>query len=184
MKKEKEIFFISDPHFSHKNIIKYCNRSYDNVHEMNKDMTLKWNSVVSEDDDIYMLGDFYSNHPEKFIERLNGNMIWIRGNHDKNKQINIAKRMGIPVHQRLDFEYGGYKFLLNHKPVLFNTNEKSDYHVKSLEGYDYVICGHVHEKWITNQKCINVSVDAWNFTPVNIKEIIKLIEIKYEKKLV
>ena len=178
----KQIFFTSDPHYGHINIIKFCNRPYEHIHYMNKDLTERWNSVVSDGDDVYMLGDFCRRKPYPYLEKLNGNIIWIRGNHDRTKQIKEAKKMGIPVYQRTHFEYGGYRFLLNHKPVLFDTDERSDPHVKNLDGYDYVLCGHVHEKWKVNQKNINVGVDVWDFTPVNIKDIIKLIkEIENEK---
>ena len=51
-------FFISDLHFNHENIIKYCNRPFPNVDKMNSSIINNWNSVVSKDDVVYFLGDF------------------------------------------------------------------------------------------------------------------------------
>ena len=168
------IYFTSDTHWNHANIIKYCNRPFPDVHTMNKALTENWNSVVTPEDDIYQLGDFaFGNDPEKYMKFLNGNIISIRGNHDTDK----ACKKWI---QKMEFEYGGYKFLLNHRPVYipgttdpFNDADRSNI---NLDKYDYILCGHVHEKWKINQKNINVGVDVWDFKPVSIDEIIEFIK--------
>jgi calcineurin-like phosphoesterase family protein len=89
------IFFSSDHHFGHKNILKYQpNRIYSDVEEMNLDMVAKWNSVVKPTDTVYYLGDFSLSVPDmqKWTPLLNGHKILIPGNHDgcfKNKpQVN------------------------------------------------------------------------------------------------
>ena len=51
------IYVISDTHFSHNNIIEYCDRPYKNTLEMNQDIIKKWNSVVTENDIVFHLGD-------------------------------------------------------------------------------------------------------------------------------
>ena len=169
------IYFTSDLHISHNNIIKYCNRPYADVYTMDKALIENWNSVVTSEDTIYQLGDFtLGNNAEEYMKLLNGNIISIRGNHDRNK---LCKNWI----QRMDFEYDGYKFLLNHRPV-YNDGTDDPYKDKetkisiNLDQYSYILCGHVHEKWLTYQKNINVGVDVWNFKPVSIIEIIKLIK--------
>ena len=81
------IYFISDTHFYHSNIIKYFNRHFKDVNEMNETIINNWNSIIKEDDTIYHLGDFcLSNDDEikSIFNRLNGNKILIRGNHDRS----------------------------------------------------------------------------------------------------
>lgn len=78
-------FFISDTHFDHKNIIKYSNRPFDSVEEMNEQMVARWNAKVHPNDRIFHVGDFgFSPRSklQKIFDRLNGHKYLIRGNHD------------------------------------------------------------------------------------------------------
>lgn len=87
MNKEKNIWFTSDTHFGHKNIIKFSNRPFDDADHMNEEMIRTWNSYVGEDDDVYHDGDFSltnSNTTHSILERLNGNIHLITGNHEKS----------------------------------------------------------------------------------------------------
>ena len=55
-------FFTSDQHFGHKNIIKYCDRPFESVTQMDDEIIACWNSVVSPSDTVYVIGDvsFYN----------------------------------------------------------------------------------------------------------------------------
>lgn len=77
-------FFTSDPHFYHTNVIKYCDRPYLSVEEMNEALVNNWNSAVKSEDTVYCLGDFSmaARPVETFTPRLNGNKFLIPGNHD------------------------------------------------------------------------------------------------------
>ena len=80
-----KIFVISDTHLNHTNIIKYCNRPFSSVEEMNKAIIDNWNNTVGPDDYVYMLGDFCLGGVETVKElcsQLNGHKILIKGNHD------------------------------------------------------------------------------------------------------
>lgn len=82
-----EIFFTSDTHFGHANIIKYSSRPYKDVEEMNEDLIKKWNSKVGNCDVVYHLGDFSFGSPSdaiRILDRLDGRICYIRGNHDKS----------------------------------------------------------------------------------------------------
>ncbi|MFW6243233.1 MAG: metallophosphatase, partial [bacterium] len=77
-------FHISDQHFFHSNIIKYCNRPFKDINEMNYFMIEKWNEVVGINDIIYHHGDFClggKNNASSILSVLNGYKILIKGNH-------------------------------------------------------------------------------------------------------
>jgi calcineurin-like phosphoesterase family protein len=164
-------WFTSDTHFGHANIITYCNRPFQTVEEMNAKLISNWNERVKKEDVVYHLGDFCfkksSEAPEGspfdyYRNQLNGEIILIRGNHDKNNKCRSALYSAIINH-------GGQTLFLIHDPARY-----------PYQRYKIVLCGHVHEKWkfkkvIKNNSLItfcNVGVDVWNFRPVNINEIL------------
>ena len=74
----EKTFFTSDTHFYHSNIIRFCNRPFANVEQMNESMIRNWNSVVGQDDEVFHLEDFClggSAEWAKILDRLNGH-IW------------------------------------------------------------------------------------------------------------
>ncbi len=85
----KNIFFTSDQHFGHKNIIKFSNRPFNSVEEMDEMMIQRWNEKVGETDEVYHLGDVglaSSGKLRKILERLNGKIYLIKGNHEKSAE--------------------------------------------------------------------------------------------------
>ena len=85
-----KVWFTSDLHFWHKNICKYCNRPYDTIEEMNQAIVDNWNSVVKDDDTVFVLGDLGFCGIEKLrplIAQLKGTIYVIQGNHDSDKII-------------------------------------------------------------------------------------------------
>ena len=155
-------FLTSDCHFSHSNIIKYCNRPFKDVDHMNYELVRRWNERVKDEDMVFHVGDFGFDKGYKWYPKLNGQKYMIKGNHDKNNGVK-----GI-IHS-MQIEYAGTFYNLVHRP----EHIKLDYEVNFV--------GHVHDKWkykiISNQPysadivyCINVGVDAWDFYPVEIQE--------------
>lgn len=144
---------------------------------MNKVLTENWNSVVKPEDLVYHLGDFAFGGIRKYAPYLNGEIILVRGNHDRNSDI---KDCGLKIVQNLDFEYDGIKFKMNHRPV-FTPGTNDPYNdcehrsIIKLKDYHWILCGHVHEKWRIFQKNINVGTDIWDFKPVSIDKIMELI---------
>ena len=143
------IYLTSDTHFGHTNILKYCNRPFKDVYLMNKTLTENWNSIITPEDTVYHLGDFAFGGISKYLPELNGDITMIRGNHDRDSDI---KGSGIKYVQNMDFEYKGVKFKMNHRPVFlpgtedpFNDREQRS--IIKLSDYDWILCGHVHEKW-------------------------------------
>lgn len=83
-----KVWFTSDLHFWHKNICKYCNRPFETMEEMNQALIDNWNSVVKEDDTVFVLGDMgFCGYDklEPLMSQLNGKKYLIQGNHDSDK---------------------------------------------------------------------------------------------------
>ena len=79
------VFFTSDTHFNHMNIISYCQRPFRDIHEMNETIIVNWNNAVAPDDIVFHLGDFClggANEWNRILDRLNGRIYLILGNHD------------------------------------------------------------------------------------------------------
>src|SRR5689334_18170901 len=89
-----KIFFTSDTHFGHANIIKYCNRPHKDVYEMNQDIVTLWNHVVPEDGIVFHLGDFAladSKTIRHVYDSLHGKKYLLWGNHDRGNLEHIHK---------------------------------------------------------------------------------------------
>ena len=99
-----EVMFTADQHFGHENIIRFCDRPFKDVDHMNEVMVERWNAVVDEDQTVFHLGDFSyrgkNDTVPKYLERLNGKIILIRGNHDKprdEKHFVAAHDLDLPI---------------------------------------------------------------------------------------
>lgn len=171
-----KIFFTSDTHFGHANIIQYCNRPFTSIEDMNEAMIQKWNAVVGPGDTVYHLGDF-SMGPKENVnlrKRLNGKVILVKGNHDKKDEVHLAAGFD-EIHRRLEIEVDGYKLYLAHIPMHLDAGER--YYPADLKTtppiyYDYFLCGHVHTSWKRNGKTINVGVDVSDFKPLTLSELL------------
>ena len=110
MNKERNIWFTSDTHFGHKNIIKFSNRPFKDVDHMNEELIKAWNRVVGEDDDVYHLGDVSLTNADKtheILKRLNGNIHLVIGNHEKSalqKQYNRDRFVWIKDYYELKLD--------------------------------------------------------------------------------
>ena len=115
------VFFTSDTHFSHANIIKFCQRPFKDVSHMNDELVQRWNEVVGPDDIVFHLGDFAwggSDVWNSIMSRLNGKIYLVLGNHDeKNIRQGYMKRfewVGYQMHITIE----GRSIYLNHYPFL------------------------------------------------------------------
>lgn len=90
------VFFTSDTHFYHTNIIDFCRRPFMNIEAMNETLIANWNKVVGTNDIVFHLGDFCLGDSAKWngiLDRLNGKIYLILGNHDlRNFRKNYAAR--------------------------------------------------------------------------------------------
>lgn len=161
------IFFTSDTHFKHKNIITYCNRPFENVKEMDETMISNWNKKVKSKDTIYHLGDFIFNKRnntdivEEYLNKLNGKKILIIGNHDK---INTIKAKGWDnVYTLHELNIDKYcKITLCHYAMrVWNKSHHGTWH----------LYGHSHGKLPGQGLSFDVGVDCNNFEPLSLDEI-------------
>ncbi|MDR0831615.1 MAG: metallophosphoesterase [Bacillales bacterium] len=162
------IYYISDTHFGHYNIIKLTNRPFVSLEEMNSTLIKKWNNKVSNGDTVYIIGDLFyrsSEDPELILKQLKGKKHLIIGNHDK-KWLNKVdlKKYFISVNELLTFSNGKNKVTLCHYPML------------CFEG-TYLIHGHIHNNDLpllkTMNNVLNASVEINNYEPVTFVELVK-----------
>jgi calcineurin-like phosphoesterase family protein len=162
-------YFISDPHFYHENIIKYENRPFHNVDEMNNCIIANWNNTVSKRDTVYCMGDVSFGGKDKTFEivpRLNGGKILILGNHDRCRKPRFWREAGFAEAIEYPIIYKGF-YILSHEPVYLNDN------------VPYVnIHGHIHHMKMESNKYFNVSVECINYKPIELKEIQEIVNTK------
>jgi calcineurin-like phosphoesterase family protein len=154
------IFFTADHHFNHKNIIKYSNRPFKDEEEMNHNLISNWNSRIKVGDTVYHLGDVGFGNLENILKILNGEIILIRGTHDKSA-LEHPKRFR-SIHSLLDLKIEDQDITLCHYAM--RTWRKSHYGAWHL-------FGHSHGSLPAYGASFDVGVDCWNFYPVSFKEI-------------
>lgn len=175
------LYFSADHHFWHANIIRFCNRPFGFVQEMNEVLIQKWNNLVAPEDEVYYLGDFSmaARPVEMYTTRLNGIKYLVPGNHDfchsYNKQSRTPERHERWLRQYQDW---GWTVLPEQTLVLipdlgevklchlpYSMTVKGDKYAKWRPQDDghWLLCGHAHNKWKKMHKMINVGVDVWNF---------------------
>ena len=181
----KKIYFISDTHFNHKNIIKYCNRPFENIDEMNKVLIENWNNTVTDFDTIFHLGDVAltsESEMRELIPKLKGKKILVKGNHDK-KSNEFFRNVGFGIIPENPLKLNKEKLILSHKPL--KDTEIPDGYVN--------VHGHIHnnplhkinpetnemeypEELYSDKLHFNVSVDVIDFKPISLEELLKRLE--------
>jgi len=169
-----QIFFTADNHWHHRRILEYCKRPFSTVEEMDEAMIENWNSVVSRNDLVYHLGDFcFGNTKRDFLscfDRLNGQIILIKGNHDKIAWQNRSSFLA---------SYDAYKevtvrnkciTLCHYSMRVWNKKHHGAWH----------LYGHSHgtlpdDKYACS---IDVGVDCHNFTPISFDQVTEIMNKK------
>lgn len=176
---KQKILFTSDHHFGHANIIRYSNRPFENVEEMNEELIKRWNEKVGEDDLVYHLGDFSLATPQltkSILDRLNGKIFLIKGNHE-GSTLTYTKR----------FEWIKDYFELNvEDPDAQNSSQKIVlFHYamrtwRSISRGTWHLYGHSHGNLAEDEcaQCFDVGVDCHDFYPLTYEEI----KVRIKKK--
>lgn len=167
--------YTADMHVDHKNIIHLCKRPFTGLQEMQDALITNWNNVVSDNDDVYHLGDFTFGVSAAIdiISELNGKIHFIYGNHDNDAMWKLSRMKGNNSILDNCFFHGirkmikdnGKTIVLDHFPLY----EWEKYFKGSLHFH-----GHCHGNIGRSYKerAFDVGVDCWNFTPVTLEEIL------------
>lgn len=180
-----ELWFTSDSHFHHTNIIRYCNRPFKDAAEMNEILLQKWNSCVKPQDHVYHLGDVTMERDNRgdglaILGRMHGHKRLILGNHDhyamKHYLVYFEKVMAVQNMDRIEF---------SHFPI----------HPLSMGNYIANVHGHTHNKpnyepvlrvdkttgkvWV--QPYVNISCERTDYRPITFGEVKDLIKAEIRK---
>lgn len=176
------IYFTSDTHFGHANVIGYCGRPFALVEEMDEELIRRWNARVQPSDVVYHLGDFAFKSREfaaGICRRLLGHKVLVRGNHDRS----AAKMFEVgfdEVHDTFLLNDALGMFRLSHVPPDGADRDGLKVPIPSPdEPVNGFLCGHVHEKWrhrfvAGGVPVINVGVDQWGFEPKTLAELLEV----------
>ena len=158
-------WFTADCHYGHSNIIKLSKRHiFNSVEDMNDGLIQRWNSVVSKDDTIWVLGDVAFRQgkgvfPEVF-KRLNGIKHLVIGNHDNDEVIN---QPWASIQHYKEIKLDGKHIVLSHYPMRsWNGLYRGWLH----------LYGHEHGNLQDHSNCLDVGVDKWEYTPVDFSQIL------------
>lgn len=181
-----KIWFTSDTHFGHKNILTFCERPFNSVEEMDNAIIERWNSKVEKDDIVFHLGDFAfasNKRWQELIYKLNGKIYLILGNHDITRwpgtyTMQLFDRVENQMMLKIDNKY---KVYLNHFPFLCYDGT-----YRNPEDCTIQLHGHVHQRIGDIGKDAqrlqyrfpyqyDVGVDNNNFYPVSWEEVLKII---------
>lgn len=167
----KNIFFTADTHFNHSNIIKFCNRPFGNVLEMNEVLIEKWNTKVKQGDIIYHLGDIGFGEYRYILDRLNGRIVLILGSHDGNALIPRNKSRFKDIYRLFEIQEKGQNITLCHYAMRVWP--------KSHHGAWYLY-GHSHNRLETFGKSFDVGVDGHNFEPWSFDEVVEKMKTLFD----
>lgn len=179
-------FYTADLHFWHKNVIRYCNRPFTDLHQMHQEMIKNWNCEVQEEDEVFIVGDLSFCGITKLYEivrQLNGDKILIRGNHDSFPRRKYIETLGF--RDVLPFYREGNIFI-SHYPIYKGNEvdlcEREEWDKKKVithyeRNYEELLktdCtillhGHIHNKTVSTDsrwKHYNVGCDVNDWRPV------------------
>ena len=168
-----QTFFTSDTHFDHKNVIQYSNRPFQTVDEMNMAMVEKWNSVVTNNDTVYHLGDFTLGdirHFTKWVSKLNGNIKILPGGHDhlwlkdfeaSEKVEVVAPLVSVEFPEIMNGQYAQVVVLCHYSMQVWDRSHYGAWH----------LFGHSHGNLPGIGLSFDVGVDCTDFAPFSLGQV-------------
>jgi calcineurin-like phosphoesterase family protein len=169
------VFFTSDLHLGHTNIIRLCNRPFMSLPEMNKVLIDNWCKTVSEHDLVIITGDLVWGGAqlwERFLQELPGQKILIIGNHDLKCKLEKVEHHFLAIREQVEFKIGSERIFACHYPI---PDFPGRYH-----GVKHIF-GHIHEKDFKYASPLhyNLSVERNGYAPISYK----LLQTLFAKQL-
>lgn len=178
------IYFTSDLHLFHDREFLYKPRGFDNVDDMVKVLIENWNNTVTDEDDVYILGDLMLNDNDKGMEvlrQLKGKLHIILGNHDTDTRVTLYKNLVnvVEITYATIIKYKKYHFYLSHYPTMTGNLENG--HLSEIL---INLFGHTHQQvnfyndipWM-----YHVGLDSHNMQLVSLDQIIEDCKIKMQE---
>jgi calcineurin-like phosphoesterase family protein len=132
-------FYIADLHLEHANVIRFDSRPFCDKQEMFRAIKHNWNERVTDDDTVYILGDFiWLKEPQwaDIVKQLKGKKVLIRGNHDPKEYSRETRRLFVDIREMMEITDSGKHVIMSHYPM---PCYKGDYNPDC-----YMLYGHVH----------------------------------------
>jgi calcineurin-like phosphoesterase family protein len=161
-----DVYFTSDTHFDHENVIHHASRPFLTVEEMNEAMIANWNATVHKRDRVFHLGDFAFSSvlaSASILRRLNGEIHLIRGNHDYRRPTHWEDLFA-SVSDLKTIKVGGQKIVLCHYAL--RVWESSHHGAWNLHGHSHGTLSR-----LPGHKQLDVGVDCWEFRPVSFDQL-------------
>ena len=183
------IYFSSDLHLNHDRDFVWKARGFNSVNEMNEEIIKRFNSVVTSEDDLYLLGDLCLGGGSveamaanrRLLSQLKGKVHHIRGNHDTDQRIEMYKKLYNFVEVSGKWadmlDWNGYHFYISHFPTITSNMDMQ----KPLKQVTINLMGHTHQTenfYEDNSRVYHVGADSHNCYPVSIEQIIEDIRKK------
>ena len=194
------IWFTSDPHFGHSNIMKYEPKRQTfgpTIQDCDREIIKRFNSKVKPSDTLYILGDVGltdQRYLQHCISQINGTKILVMGNHDRNPVNQYLKFGFTVVCYEMKLKIAKEFALLSHYPYrkpwykalrsfLYGHRQERDRHKRPPNKGSWLLHGHIHSGggligdggWKLRGKQINVGVDVWDYYPVSMTQIENII---------
>ena len=159
-------YFTADPHFGHANIMRFCQRPFEDVAAMDAHILASYQAVLRSDDDLWIIGDFAfaksdeAPRLERLLASIPGRTHLVRGNHDRPWMTRLSGWAS--VQDMVELKQDGQRLTLCHYPMITFPGARHG----ALQ-----LFGHVHQNWPGSRNSVNVGVDLWGFRPVTLPEI-------------
>jgi len=181
----QNIWFASDFHFCHANVIKYDGRPFENVEEMNQTLIDNWNSKVKDNDIVFYLGDLSFDRDgvrtQEIIKQLKGKIHFILGNHDDERVIrkmgrfeSVSDYINLSVKDDENPRKRQDIMMMHYAILSWDKAHHGAWHLH----------GHSHQSLVKQtpeyykRKVLDMGCNGWDYSPVSYAEIKKIMATK------